>query len=165
MGVTLPDGGRAEKLGILVLPFGGWGNEATLMGLRKVLPDGLDSLVIEPEMDLMVGMLEVEWACCGTKAEEDDVEPKGARSPNLEDPYDVEGSLAERRVSNWVGALFRNPCGGKGGRAAFGGLMDGRDGCGSVAAMVKMSHLRSEREYETCFYTTNIKTRRRTRLG
>ena len=60
VGVTLPDGGRAEKLGILVFPFGGCGKEATLIGFRKVLPDGLDSLVVATETDRIVGMFDVE---------------------------------------------------------------------------------------------------------
>lgn len=60
VGVMLPDGGRAEKLGLLVFPFGGCGKEATLMGLRKVFPEGLDSLVVATETDLIVGIFDVE---------------------------------------------------------------------------------------------------------
>lgn len=60
VGVMLPDGGRAEKLGILVFPFGGCGKDATLMGLRKVLPEGFQSLVLAIEVDLNVGMFDVE---------------------------------------------------------------------------------------------------------
>lgn len=59
-GVLLPDGGRDEKLGILVFPFGGCGKDATLMGLRKVFPGGLESVVVATDTDLNVGMFEVE---------------------------------------------------------------------------------------------------------
>ena len=101
-----------------MLVFGGCGKEATLIGLRRVLPAGLDSLVVEPEMNLTVGMLEVEFAWRVNSADEDDVDPKGGRSPSLDDAYDVEVNLVEMRVSKAVGTLFRNPGGGKGGNAA-----------------------------------------------
>ncbi len=39
-------------------------------------------------------------------------------------------------MSRGVGKLLRNAFGGNGGKAVFGGLIEGRDGCGRVAAMM-----------------------------
>ena len=140
VGVTLPGRARADELGILVLPLGGCGKDAILIGFRKVFRVGLESRVAASEMDLMVGMFEVELACCGNRAAVGNVNPKGGRSANLEEPYDVEGSLPDVRVSKGVVRLLLSP-GGKGGRAACGGLREGRDGCGRVAAMSEINRI------------------------
>jgi len=138
LGITLPDDGRDRKLAGLVAPLGGCGKAAMLIVFRKILPVGLESVSAAMEVDLNVGTFEVEFACRGTGAAVDKVDIDGVRSASFEDPYEAEGSLVGFGELDGFGKLLRDIGMGKGGKATVGGLREGRDGCGSVAAMLEI---------------------------
>jgi hypothetical protein len=128
-GVTVPEPAEEREPAL-----GGWGNDAMLTVRRKVLSGELSFDRSADEDDLKVGMFGLEEVCWGVGRVEGRGDDEGVRS--FRESWVGGAILLIAGDCVRVRRLFLDFGVGIGGRADWGGVRDGRDGCGSVVVMM-----------------------------